>query len=65
MENSYPYTPLDLSTIKKPKINNESALEAEITKISDILKDTSNFIINSHLLDSTDWKKRTEFLKKI
>lgn len=33
-------TPIDLSSIKKAKINSEKDLEVEISKITEILKDT-------------------------
>ena len=51
METTSHYTPIDLSTIKRPKIYTEKDLETEITKICDLLKDTCKFIVNFISID--------------
>jgi len=40
------YAPIDLSSIKKAKINSEKDLEQEITKVVEILKDTCKLLIS-------------------
>ena len=44
MENSLTYTPVDTNSIKPAKLTNELALENEINKICDVLKDTCKYI---------------------
>lgn len=58
------YCPLDISLISKSKIATEKDLEQEISKIAEVLKDSCNLnvVIN---IETYDWKKRSESLRKI
>lgn len=56
---------VDLSDIKKAKFSSDRDLEAEIAKACDILRDTCNKYFLSHDLETHDWKKRTESLKRV
>lgn len=44
MENSSSYSEVDLSSIKKPKIHNDQLLESEVSKICEVLRDTSKLV---------------------
>ena len=71
MENSSNYTPIDLSQIKRFKASSEKDFENEVNKIVDMLKDTCKYqslfqAFNfENYLETHDWKKRTDCLKKI
>ena len=60
---------IDVSGLSKPtNIRSDRELEIEISKICDILKDTCKqtfFDMKFIYLESHDWKKRTEGLKRV
>ncbi len=60
---------MDVSHLQRPNnIRNDKELEIEITKICEVLKDTCKLPFdfkNSHFIESHDWKKRTEALKRV
>ena len=66
------YTPLDLNTIPRSKVNSDKELETEIGKLCEVLRDNckkslkmKKISIFETNVESQDWKKRLESMKKV
>eukprot|EP00347_Sterkiella_histriomuscorum_P005558 403356151 len=59
------YSQIDLSSIQRSKINSERELEIEVQKIVEILKDSCKIFSKCNDIETHDWKKRAESLKKV